>query len=237
MTDIDYLKKYLPKEKLSAGLNKLKEGKPVQYIVGNVDFYDINLLVNKNVLIPRFETELLVQKTINYAKKIFKGPLNIIDLGTGSGAIAITLKKHLNSTVDAIDISSKALEIAQINAKKNNQKINFYLSDMLSNVKGKYDIVISNPPYISKTEIIEKIVYDNEPHCALFAEENGLEYYHKILKNIKQHLKPRSLIAFEIGMNQNKEIIKLIKTYLPNANIVSEKDYTDKNRFIFIFNQ
>lgn len=237
MTDIDYLKKYLPKEKLSAGLNKLKEGKPVQYIVGNVDFYDINLLVNKNVLIPRFETELLVQKTINYAQKIFKGPLNIIDLGTGSGAIAITLKKHLNSTVDAIDISSKALEIAQINAKKNNQKINFYLSDMLSNVKGKYDIVISNPPYISKTEIIEKIVYDNEPHCALFAEENGLEYYHKILKNIKQHLKPRSLIAFEIGMNQNKEIIKLIKTYLPNANIVSEKDYTDKNRFIFIFNQ
>jgi release factor glutamine methyltransferase len=237
MTDIDYLKKYLPKEKLSAGLNKLKEGKPVQYIVGNVDFYDINLLVNKNVLIPRFETELLVQKTINYAQKIFKGPLNIIDLGTGSGAIAITLKKHLNSTVDAIDISSKALEIAQINAKKNNQKINFYLSDMLSNVKGKYDIVVSNPPYISKTEIIEKIVYDNEPHCALFAEENGLEYYHKILKNIKQHLKPRSLIAFEIGMNQNKEIIKLIKTYLPNANIVSEKDYTDKNRFIFIFNQ
>ena len=91
----DYLKKYLPKDKLEEGLNKLKEGTPVQYIVGNVDFYDVNLLVNENVLIPRFETETLVEKTINYAKNL-KEPLDILDIGTGSGAIAITLAKHLN---------------------------------------------------------------------------------------------------------------------------------------------
>ena len=104
----DYLKKYLPKDKLEEGLNKLKKGEPVQYIVGNVDFYDVNLLVNKDVLIPRFETETLVEKTINYAKNL-NTPLDILDIGTGSGAIAITLAKHLNSNVLATDISEKAL--------------------------------------------------------------------------------------------------------------------------------
>ena len=98
MNDIEYLKRYLPKDKLEAGLKELKEGKPVQYIVGNVDFYDVNLLVNENVLIPRFETETLVEKTINYAKKLTE-PLDILDIGTGSGAIAITLAKHLSCHV------------------------------------------------------------------------------------------------------------------------------------------
>ena len=114
----------LPKDKLEEGLNKLKEGKPVQYIVGNVDFYDVNLLVNENVLIPRFETETLVEKTINYAKNL-KEPLDILDIGTGSGAIAITLAKHLNSNVLATDISKEALKIAEENAKRNNVKITF----------------------------------------------------------------------------------------------------------------
>lgn len=235
MTNEEYLKKYLPKEKLKIGLKKLKEGKPVQYIVGNVDFYDINLLVNENVLIPRFETETLVEKTINYSKML-SNPLDILDIGTGSGAIAITLAKHLNGQITATDISEKALELAKKNAQKNNAQITFKKSDILNNVQGQFDIVISNPPYIAKNEQIEPLVKNNEPHIALYAEDNGLYFYKEILKNIKPHLKEKNLIAFEIGMTQSKPITNIAKTYFPNAQVITEKDLTGKDRYIFIFN-
>ena len=235
MNDIEYLKRYLPKDKLEAGLKELKEGKPVQYIVGNVDFYDVNLLVNENVLIPRFETETLVEKTINYAKELTE-PLDILDIGTGSGAIAITLAKHLSCHVLATDISEEALEIAKINSKRNNVQIDFKQSDILKNVQGKFDIIISNPPYIAKDEVIDDLVKDNEPHLALYAEEDGLYFYKNILENIKPFLKVKSLIAFEIGMTQSKAITKLAQNYLPHAKIITEKDLTGKDRYIFIFN-
>ena len=234
MNNIEYLKKYIPKEKIEEGIKKLQEGKPVQYIVGNVDFYDINLLVNENVLIPRFETETLVEKTINYAKKL-KKPLDILDIGTGSGAIAITLAKHLKSNVLATDISEKALEIAKKNAIRNNVQINFKKSDILKNVKGKFDIIISNPPYISKDEIIDPLVKNNEPHLALYADNKGLYFYEEILKNIKPYLKEKSIIAFEIGYTQSEDITKIAQKYLPKAKIITEKDLTHKNRYIFIF--
>ena len=235
MTDIEYLKRYLPKDKLEAGLKELKKGKPVQYIVGNVDFYDVNLLVNENVLIPRFETETLVEKTINYAKKLTE-PLDILDIGTGSGAIAITLAKHLSCHVLATDISEEALEIAKINSKRNNVQIDFKQSDILKNVQGKFDIIISNPPYIAKDEVIDDLVKDNEPHLALYAEEDGLYFYRNILENVKPFLKEKSLIAFEIGMTQSKAITKIAQNYLPHAKIITEKDLTGKDRYIFIFN-
>lgn len=235
MTDIEYLKRYLPKDKLEAGLKELKEGKPVQYIVGNVDFYDVNLLVNENVLIPRFETETLVEKTINYAKELTE-PLDILDIGTGSGAIAITLAKHLSCHVLATDISEEALEIAKINSKRNNVQIEFKQSDILKNVQGKFDIIISNPPYIAKDEVIDPLVKDNEPHLALYAEEDGLYFYKNILENIKPFLKAKSLIAFEIGMTQSAAITKIAQNYLPHAKIITEKDLTGKDRYIFIFN-
>lgn len=231
----DYLKKYLPKDKLEEGLDKLKKGEPVQYIVGNVDFYDVNLLVNKDVLIPRFETETLVEKTINYAKNL-NTPLDILDIGTGSGAIAITLAKHLNSNVLATDISEKALEIAQKNAKRNNVKISFKQSNLFHHIKGKFDIIISNPPYIAKDEIIDPLVKNNEPPLALYADNNGLYFYQNILQNINPYLKEKSLIAFEIGMTQSKAITEIAKTYLPNSIIKTEKDLAGKDRYIFIFN-
>ena len=230
----EYLKKYLPKDKLEKGLKELKEGKPVQYIVGNVDFYNVNLLVNENVLIPRFETEYLVEKTINYVKEL-KEPLDILDIGTGTGAIAISLAKNLSCNVLATDISKKALEIAKKNAKRNNVKITFKQSDILKNIKGKFDIIISNPPYISKDEIIDPLVKNNEPHIALYADNNGLYFYEEILKNIKPYLKEKSIIAFEIGMTQSKAITTLVHTYLPNSIVKTEKDLTGKDRYIFIF--
>ena len=235
MTDKEYLKKYLPKEKLDEGLKKLKKNIPVQYIVGSVNFYGINIKVDENVLIPRFETEYLVEKTIKYVKKYLKEPIKIIDLGTGSGAISISLKTKLNCEVDGIDISLKALNVAKENAKLNNVEINFYQSDMLENVKGKYDLIISNPPYISYDEKVEKIVKENEPNIALFAKNEGLEFYEKILKRVNNNIKTPGIIAFEIGMNQGDKIKQIVKKYIKYTDIKIEKDLTNRDRYIFIF--
>ena len=235
MTDEEYLKKYLPKEKLEEGLKKLNEGKPVQYIVGNVNFYGNILKVNEDVLIPRFETETLVEKTINYVKKYLKQPIKILDLGTGSGAIAITLKKKLSSFVDAVDISKEALEVAKENSIENNVKINFIHSNMLEKIDKKYDLIISNPPYISYDEEVEEIVKNNEPHIALYADNDGLEYYEKILKNAENYINKPGIIAFEIGMNQGKKIKKIASKYIKTDNIKIEKDLSGKDRYIFIF--
>src|SRR5574344_1298872 len=149
MTDIDYLKKYLEPSKLEEGLSLLEKGIPVQYIVGNVDFYGNIFEVNQNVLIPRFETEELVERTLNYISDYFNKNVNILDIGTGSGCIAITLKKQLENmaNVDAIDISEDALEVAKKNSTVLNTKINFFHSNIFENVSNKYDIIISNPPY------------------------------------------------------------------------------------------
>lgn len=234
MNDIEYLKKYLPKDKLKQGLEELKNGRPVQYIIGNVNFYGNTIKVNENVLIPRFETELLIEKTVNYAKKNLKEPLNIIDLGTGSGAIAITLKKLLNCNMEAIDISEKALSLARENADLNNVEIDFYFSDMLNSVKGKFDIIISNPPYIAPNEEVPKLVKDNEPAIALYALENGLYFYKKILKKARKYLKKQGFIALEIGMSQGNEVKELALKYFPDHIVTIEKDLPGKDRYVFV---
>lgn len=234
MSDIDYLKKYLPSEKLEEGIEKLKRGEPVQYIVGNTDFYGNIIKVNKSVLIPRFETEELVEKTISYIKQMFKGKVKIADLGTGSGCIAITLKKEIDCDVDAVDISSDALKVAKENALNNNVEINFYVGDMLNPLSDKYDVIISNPPYISYDMEIMDNVKKNEPHIALYANNNGLYYYEEILKNINRYLKSPFLVAFEIGYEQGNDIILLVNKYLPKSKVVIEKDMQGKDRFAFI---
>lgn len=234
MKEEEYLKKYLDKGKLEEGLEQLKQGIPVQYIVGNIDFYGNTINVNKNVLIPRFETELLVDKTIKYIKTNFKHHVDILDIATGSGCIAITLKKEIDSTVDASDISESALKVAQENALNNKVDINFINSDMLTNITKKYDIIISNPPYLTKEDDIMDIVKNNEPEIALYAKDNGLYYYDVILKNIKNNLKDKYLIAFEIGYTQGEAIKNIALKYLDNINVKIEKDYSNKDRFVFI---
>ncbi len=238
MTDIEYLKKYLPNDKLEYGLEQLKKGIPVQYIIGNVDFYGYKINVNKNVLIPRFETEQLVFKTIDYINKMFDKKLNILDIGTGSGCISITLKKELdNVNITAVDISDEALEVAINNAKENDCEINFIKSDLFSNINDKYDVIISNPPYISYNEEIMDIVKNNEPNIALYAEDNGLYFYKQILSKCNDYLFEKSIIAFEIGYTQASAISKLAKIYFPTSKIVVEKDLQGKDRFLFIINK
>ena len=237
----DYLFKYLNDnnllDKLDEYTDRLLTGEPVQYIVGNVDFYGNKMIVNNNVLIPRFETELLVEKTIKYIKNKFNDKIDILDIGTGSGAIAITLDKEINCNIDGVDISSVALDVAKENNKINNTNVNLFISNVFDNVNKKYDVIISNPPYISKDEEIMDIVKNNEPHLALYADMDGLYFYDKILKECKNYLMDNFIIAFEIGWWQADKIVNIANKYLDNVNILVEKDYSDKDRFIFIMNR
>ena len=234
--EIEYLKKYLKDKDMNIAIKELESGIPVQYIVGNVDFYGYTFKVNKNTLIPRFETELLVEKTIKYINKYFNNEIKILDIGTGSGCIAITLNKLLdNSRVTAVDISKNALDVARENNKINNTDVNFIESDVFSNINDKYDVIISNPPYISYDEDIMDVVYNNEPHMALYADDNGLYFYDKILRECRKYLNDRFLIAFEIGYKQGNDILNIINKYFDNVNISLEKDYSGRDRFIFIW--
>ena len=235
MTDKEYLKKYLEPSKWDEGFKMLEEGEPLQYIIGNVNFCGNTIKVNSHVLIPRFETELLVDKTVNYIKELFDLPVKIIDLGTGSGAIAITLKKKLESNVEAIDISREALNVAKENALLNNVSIHFYESDMLDNVTGKYDVIISNPPYVAYDEEIDDVVRNNEPAIALFADDNGLEFYEKIFSKARNNINAKALIALEIGRSQGKAVEQIARNYFPRAEIKVEKDFPREDRFVFVF--
>lgn len=237
----DYLYKYLKNndllDKLDEYTDRLINGEPVQYIIGNVDFYGNKIIVNKDVLIPRFETELLVEKTIKYIKNRYDSKIDILDIGTGSGAIAITLDKEVNCNVDAIDISSEALEVAKENNKLNGTNVNMFISDVFGNVSKKYDVIISNPPYISNDEEIMDIVKNNEPHIALYADMDGLYFYDKILRECKKYLNDNFIIAFEIGYMEANDIVEIANKYLDNISISVEKDYSDRDRFIFIMSK
>lgn len=223
-------------EKYTKEIDALNKGIPLQYVIGNVNFLGNTFIINKNVLIPRFETEELVDYTSKYAKELFTDPVEIIDLGCGSGVIGLSLSKKISTkSVDLIDISEEALEVAKENAKRLDVKANFIHSDMWKNINKKYDIIISNPPYIKTDEEIEDIVKNNEPHIALYAGDDGLDCYRKIIKGIKEHSKEKCLIALEIGFNQANDIIELIEKELDNVKIEVKKDMSDKERMIFIF--
>ena len=241
-SDIEYLNKYIKEHNLddiyyNKCLSELEKGRPIQYIIGEVNFYGYDFKVNENVLIPRFETELLVDKTIKKINKLFiDKSVDILDLGTGSGCIAITLKKELNSTVDAVDISVDALEVAKNNAKNNNANINFINADMSEYITKKYDVIISNPPYIAYDEKIMDIVKNNEPNIALYANNKGLYFYEKIIENIPKITKDKYLVCLEIGSSQGESIVNIANKYLKNVSISIEKDYAGLDRFIFITN-
>lgn len=234
--NIDYLKKYY-NGNIEDAIKRLESGEPVQYIVGNVDFYGYVLDINKNVLIPRRETEELVEEILKRSQ-VFVNPA-IVDIGTGSGAIAISLSKELNTHVYASDISPGALNVAKSNSIKNKADVTFLEGDMLKpfikhNIK--VDIIVSNPPYIKEDEEIEDVVKNNEPHLALYAKNNGLEFYESILRDAKLVLNHKFLIAFEIGFEQALDIKELVKKYLGNVKVEIKKDLSLKDRMLFVYN-
>ncbi len=233
LTDLDYqlLKEKYPNN-LEEILKKINDGYPIQYLIGNVSFYGYQINVNQKVLIPRFETEYLIEKVL---KKLSINNPKVLDIGTGSGCIAIVIKKELpDSKITAIDIDQDALSLAKKNAILNKVKIDFKVHPIENGIKDKYDLIISNPPYIGKEEKIMDKVYNYEPHKALFAPNHGLYFYELILQKAINHLNEKGIIAFEIGANQKEEITEMARKYFLKAKISCEKDLTGKNRYFFI---
>ena len=222
-------------ERYFVGISKLRAGVPLEHITHQREFMKLNFYINENVLIPRQDTEILVEEVINIAKRI-KNP-KILDLCTGSGAIAVSLAKYLTeSEITATDISNKALEIAKKNAKINEveNRITFISSDLFTNIpKEKYDIIVSNPPYIKKNviETLDEQVR-KEPYMALDGGLDGLDFYRKIIKNSYEYLKYHGFLCLEIGFDQKIDVIELIENEEKFENTYSKKDLFDNDRII-----
>lgn len=216
----------------------LFDNKPIQYLIGTSCFYGYDFIVNENVLIPRYETEELVENILYRYDEHFGGKkVDVCDLATGSGCIAISLAlEEKNMKVVASDISSEALEVAKKNNQKFNANVEFLQGDMLEPLRGrKFDIFVSNPPYIPLDEEVMSLVKDNEPNIALFGGNDGLKFYRIILSGIKPLLKDKAMICFEHGYDKKEEMIKLAKTYFPKSKVEVLKDLEGKDRMTFIY--
>lgn len=226
-------------DNLEEVIAKIDEGYPIAYLIGDVSFYGYPFKVNENVLIPRFETETLIEKTIKLIKSLNLENSNLIDLGTGSGVIAITLKKEIPSlNITAIDKSKEALKVAIENSKLNNVNVDFQNQDIFNyKLPENISIVISNPPYIEEdSNYNQNVLY--EPKEAIFVSNtNPLIYYEQILRIAKEQITKKHLIAFEIDEDHKEDMHKLCKKYFPSDNIVIEKDLAGKNRYAFIYSE
>jgi len=220
-------------EKFKEGIKLLNEGIPLQYITNVQEFMKLEFYVDSNVLIPQPDTEILVEEVLELLSKDNKK--KVLDLCTGSGAIGISIAKYTKSGVTMSDISKNALEIAKKNAKDNevDNKCKFILSDMFENIKEKFDIIVSNPPYI-KTKVINTLEAEvqNEPSLALDGGEDGLEFYKIIAENAYKYLNKDGVLALEIGYDQKEEVIKLLEKIEKYTEIYSKKDFGNNDRIV-----
>lgn len=217
------------------GIKKLSKGIPLQHITHSQEFMKMTFYVNEDVLIPRPDTEVLVEEVIKIAKKI--NAKKILDLCTGSGAIAVALAKYIeDSQITAVDISNKAINVAKLNAKNNNveNQITFVESDLFKQLpKEKYDIIVSNPPYIKK-EIIKSLEKEvqKEPQIALDGGYDGLDFYRKIINKADEYLKFNGYICLEIGYDQKEDVLELLKNEGKYVDTSCKKDLFDNDRVI-----
>lgn len=227
LTDIEYVE-------FTKYIEQIIDGKPLQYITQKQEFMGMEFFMNENVLIPQPDTEILVETVLDICKRYGNQSLRILDLCTGSGAIAISLSKILNTQVFASDVSTKALEVAEKNNVLNNSKVEFIESNLFEQINGeKFDIIVSNPPYIKNEEIklLSKQV-QNEPYIALAGGEDGLDFYRKIIDEAYKHINKNGYLCLEIGYDQKEDLIKLIKQ---NENYEYEnciKDLSNNDRCI-----
>jgi len=213
---------------------KLVSHIPAQYIIGHAEFFGMELKVDERVLVPRPETEELVELILAENPK---KNLKVLDIGTGSGAIALALaKSRPDWTITAADISQDALDIAEENAKENSGDLIFIKSDCFSEISSKYDIIVSNPPYISRRDESEVglNVLHSEPHLALFADEDGLAIYRKIAEGAKDYLTDGGKIYLEIGYKQGQSVPALFKENLPEKRVRTLKDQFGQDRMVVI---
>jgi release factor glutamine methyltransferase len=224
-----------------AAVKRHGEGEPIQYIIGSEEFYSRRFDVNEHVLIPRPETEELVQGTLQRLDRLFPEDeqIDLVDVGTGSGAISVTLKlEKPEMKVSAIDLSEDALDVARKNADKLGADIEFLHGDLLQPLilQGKkVDAVISNPPYIpiADQEWMSDIVTEHEPHMALFAGEDGLDLYRRFMDELPLVLKPKALVGFEIGAGQGEAVRALLEKNFPHARVEVVYDINGKDRMVF----
>ncbi len=221
-------------------IKKRNIGYPLQYMINKQEFMGLNFYVEEGILIPRPDTEILVEKIINIVKdKFINKEVSILDIGTGSGAIAVSLAYYLkNSKVTAVDISDQAVKIAAINAEKNEVKnIKIIKGDLFNNLNlesEKFDIIVSNPPYIETDEIekLQKEVSDFEPKKALDGGKDGLKYYKEIVKKFSQFSNSKSILSMEIGYNQGKAVKDILQNSNLFDNIEIDKDLSVNDRVI-----
>lgn len=208
---------------------------PVQYVIGHSYFYNRKFIVNKHTLIPRSETDFLVEKVLKLIDKHFNNNvINILDLGTGTGAIGITLKlERPNNNVTISDISSNALKVAKANAKEYNVLVEVVESSWFDNISGPFNVIVANPPYVANDFLVEEIVA-KEPHEALYGGIDGLDPYRIILREAKGYLTPNSIIALEHGYDHREALNDLAINYFPNSTIIQEKDLGNRDRYTFI---
>ncbi|WP_455539779.1 peptide chain release factor N(5)-glutamine methyltransferase [Terrisporobacter sp.] len=217
-------------------INERLNNRPIAYIVGNREFMGLNFFVEEGVLIPRPDTEVLVEEVIELAKD--KKTVNILDIGTGSGAITVSLAKYLeNAKVTSVDISDIALKIGEKNAISNEvaNRVTFIKSDLFTNLDKdvKFDIIVSNPPYIKKEviETLDKQVKDYEPYNALEGGIDGLDFYRAITKQAKDYLKEGGILAYEVGHDQSEDVSKLMEIN-GYTNIYTRKDLQQIDRVV-----
>ena len=220
----------------------LNDNIPIQHLMGYETFFGYEFKVNEHVLIPRFETEELVAKVLEIYEKYFNGKkVDVVDVGTGSGAIGITLAlEEKNMNVTLTDVCDNALGVAKENAKKLGADINAFQSDILDRLvekEKKFDILVSNPPYIPNNEKVDALIYDNEPHLALFGGEDGLYFYREILQNALLILKRPSIIAFEHADHHREAMAALIVEFLPDSRFETIKDMQSRDRITVILNE
>ncbi len=226
-------------DKIQSNIDRVNNGEPLQYVLGYAFFINSNYVVNKDVLIPRQETEELAVATLKTVVKMFgENPkIKIVDIGTGSGILGIYLKEYFpNSTVICTDISENCLKIARINAKNHNVKIDFRLGDMIEPIANEDDVsvVISNPPYIGDESTVDPQTLKHEPHLALFAKPKT-KYYEQIMSLIDSCvLSDRFLIAFEIGEDMQEELTHILEEKYKGIMYKFEKDIYNKVRFLYI---
>lgn len=224
-------------KQIDEDMAKLLAHYPPQYLIGNEVFLDYRLKVTPDTLIPRPETEELVEKCLKLTQKQANQALKVVDVGTGTGAIAISLKdKRPTWQVSAVDLSSAALEVAQENAQQIGVALEFILSDCLDEVVGPIDVLISNPPYISQDEyeLMDVSVREFEPKMALFAENNGLAIYEKLAKQAQSKLAKDGKIFLEIGFMQGSAVKELFRAAFPKKQVSIHQDLFGNDRMIVV---
>ena len=233
ITEIPFSTMDISKRQYKSVIKKIKlrcKHKPITKIFSKAYFYGLEFVINEHVLSPRCDTELLVEKALEFVKP----NMRVLDICTGSGCIAISIAKNIDAYIECCDISDKALKVVKKNIKLNNAKVEAYKSDMFKSVQGKFNVIVSNPPYI-ETDVVKTLdreVVEYDPLIALDGGSDGLKFYREIANQIKNYLLDNGVLLLEIGYNQGEAIKDIFKDIAKDIEII--KDYNNNDRVVVV---